>query len=355
MKALCIDCSNTKAHINVINDDNILSLNVDSPHSENLMPAVDKLLLQAKLSVLDLDTLAVVVGPGSFTGIRIAVSTIKGIAVVNTKAKLVSVTNFDLVDSTVNSNLDHAVVIDSNNQDKYVGIYKNGKLCNILSLSLSGILALNMPVFATESQKEALSNINANFVAQLDTQLAQVVQKKVSCKQFVPISELKPLYVKKSQAERTRSEKILAELEIEPAHEVEALLQVENECFDQPWSKQLFKQELDQHNKFYFVAKHNGKVVAYIGFETDLFDMNLQKLAVIPDYRDLGIATKLLELSLEKKQILQKEKYFLEVDVNNSPAISLYKKMGFEIINTRPNYYKNGDSCYVMQYVKDDE
>ena len=63
-------------------------------------------------------------------------------------------------------------------------------------------------------------------------------------------------------------------------------------------------------------------------------------------YRQQGVATKLLE-SLEKKAV---NNLLLEVSVQNEPALNLYKKLGYEILNTRKKYY-NGTDAYVMKKV----
>ncbi len=55
-------------------------LNIRSTHSERLMPAIDSLLQGAALSIRDIQGIALTIGPGSFTGLRIGVSTVKGLA-----------------------------------------------------------------------------------------------------------------------------------------------------------------------------------------------------------------------------------------------------------------------------------
>src|SRR5512132_883619 len=56
------------------------TLDVSVTHSERLMGAIDRLLTDASWTVRDLEGLAVSVGPGSFTGLRIGLSTVKGLA-----------------------------------------------------------------------------------------------------------------------------------------------------------------------------------------------------------------------------------------------------------------------------------
>ena len=83
MKILSIECSAVPCSACVSEDGNILSddfLNVGLTHSQTLMPMVEKVLKEAKLSISDIDGFAVSAGPGSFTGIRIGISAIKGMA-----------------------------------------------------------------------------------------------------------------------------------------------------------------------------------------------------------------------------------------------------------------------------------
>lgn len=60
-------------------------LNVQATYAERLLPAVDQVLRDARMTILDVDGLAVSVGPGSFTGLRIGLSTVKGLALATGK------------------------------------------------------------------------------------------------------------------------------------------------------------------------------------------------------------------------------------------------------------------------------
>jgi len=82
MKILAIETSTLLGGIAVADDSSGLiaetRLNVKSTHSERLMTAVDHILKQSGLNISDMDAFAVAIGPGSFTGLRIGLSTVKG-------------------------------------------------------------------------------------------------------------------------------------------------------------------------------------------------------------------------------------------------------------------------------------
>lgn len=83
MKLLAIDTSGPVCGVAVAEDTRILSemtvLNKRT-HSANLMPMIENVLQSAGMKLADIDRIAAVTGPGSFTGIRIGISTVKGLA-----------------------------------------------------------------------------------------------------------------------------------------------------------------------------------------------------------------------------------------------------------------------------------
>lgn len=88
MRVLALDSSQIRASVCLIRDGHLeaaRSGSVDVAHSEALLPHIDGLLRDQRLTVGDIDAFAVGVGPGSFTGIRIGCATVKGLAQVLSK------------------------------------------------------------------------------------------------------------------------------------------------------------------------------------------------------------------------------------------------------------------------------
>lgn len=83
MKILAIDTATKTGSVAITSGDSILSerlLNVDTTHSENLLPAIAQMASETCIALDEIDLIAVTLGPGSFTGIRIGVGSVKGLA-----------------------------------------------------------------------------------------------------------------------------------------------------------------------------------------------------------------------------------------------------------------------------------
>lgn len=117
--------------------------------------------------------------------------------------------------------------------------------------------------------------------------------------------------------------------------------------FDNFWTYQILKEELESKNSSYLVAKINNEIVGFAGIKVILDEADIMNIVTKKTYRNQGIGTLLLEnlISLSKK--LNLKSLSLEVSEENLPAIHLYKKFGFEYLGVRKNYYqdKNG---YIM-------
>ncbi len=83
MRVLAIETSTLAGGVALLEDDRLVAeyvLDVSLTHSERLLAAVDRCVADARWTPAEIDGLAVAVGPGSFTGLRIALSTVKGLA-----------------------------------------------------------------------------------------------------------------------------------------------------------------------------------------------------------------------------------------------------------------------------------
>lgn len=118
---------------------------------------------------------------------------------------------------------------------------------------------------------------------------------------------------------------------------VSAVAKIEKRCFSNPWDEAAIKAELENHCSEIYIAVENGIAAGYANIYTVLDEMDVVRVAVLPEYRRQGIATEILKTVLAEKQ----GTVYLDVRESNHPAISLYKSLGFVDTGVRKNYYTN--------------
>lgn len=138
MKILAFDTSNQPMSVAIVDGDQVLTeqiVNVKRNHSIQLMPAIDEALKQAKLVMDDIDRIAVAQGPGSYTGVRIAVTIAKSLAW-SKDIELVGVSSLEVIAANSAQRAGELIVplFDARRNNIYTGLYtKNeaGKLVEI--------------------------------------------------------------------------------------------------------------------------------------------------------------------------------------------------------------------------------
>jgi tRNA threonylcarbamoyladenosine biosynthesis protein TsaB len=88
MYVLGIETSTKTGSVAIVTDGGVIaqySLNIEVTHSERLMSTVDRVMKDTGFTMADMDGYAVAIGPGSFTGLRIGLATVKGLALVTGK------------------------------------------------------------------------------------------------------------------------------------------------------------------------------------------------------------------------------------------------------------------------------
>lgn len=119
-------------------------------------------------------------------------------------------------------------------------------------------------------------------------------------------------------------------------------------CFDDFWSYNILKSELENCNSKYIVAKLNGEIVGFAGIINTLDQMEITNIVVKKDMRNQGIGNTLLNELINLTIASKINTIFLEVNSNNTYAIKLYEKNGFKQVGLRKKYYNNTDDAILM-------
>lgn len=169
-------------------------------HSVILMDEIDKALDELSLTPAECDFFAAVVGPGSFTGIRIGIAAVKGFALATGK-KLLAITSFDLLAyNAVDEKF--CAVIDAGRGSYYACGYAvgaDGKKCVVLPpcyLSGADVSALKIPLYGFE---------DLPFEGYTKIDVKNCLRPAVCANQAGLADEIYALYVRKSQAEENRN------------------------------------------------------------------------------------------------------------------------------------------------------
>lgn len=119
--------------------------------------------------------------------------------------------------------------------------------------------------------------------------------------------------------------------------------------FDNFWNYNVFKNELENGNSKYLVAKINNQVVGFAGIIPIVDEADISNIVVHKDFRNQKIGSCLLKGLLSLAFSLNLKIINLEVRESNVPAIKLYEKYGFEICGLRNKYYNNTENAILMK------
>ena len=118
--------------------------------------------------------------------------------------------------------------------------------------------------------------------------------------------------------------------------------------FDNFWSYNVLKQELENKNTTYVIAKENSQIVGFAGISVCFDEATLNNIVVKKSCRGRGIGGELLETLIELCADLHMKSLTLEVNSLNTPAINLYEKFGFKTLGIRKKYYNNSQDAIIM-------
>lgn len=222
MKLLAMDTSNQAVSVALLENHQILgemTVNIRQTHSQTLLPMIDQLLKQTKTAIEAIDRFVVAEGPGSYTGLRIAVTTAKSFAWTLNKS-LVGVSSLALLAANVTDTTALIVpLFDARRANVFTGVYQwqNGTLQTVVAdqhISLEALLAqlqlLAEPVYFVgndvahfSEQIQAALGSKAYFVsANYNLPHASVLgELGLTAEPITDIHNFAPVYLRKTEAE----------------------------------------------------------------------------------------------------------------------------------------------------------
>lgn len=222
MLILGIETSTKTGSVAVVSDKAIIaqySLNIEITHSERLMSTVDRVLKDTGIALSQLDGFAVATGPGSFTGLRIGVSTVKGLAFATGKPAAAVPTLYALAWNVPHAAYPVCPLLDARKNEVYAAVYTaDGSTLRqaaseaVVPLSRLGDLLTGRTVFTGEAavlyrgELEGLFGDKALFaphsvILPAAAAVAEIGLGMIRAGRQADIDSLAPTYIRRPEAE----------------------------------------------------------------------------------------------------------------------------------------------------------
>ena len=118
---------------------------------------------------------------------------------------------------------------------------------------------------------------------------------------------------------------------------------LELESYDFPWTKEILR-DCILYKYDSFAVFFNENLVGYVVSKITYLETHILNLTVKKEFRKKGIGKSLIELIISEARLRNSENIILEVRADNVEAQTLYKKLNFQIIGTRKDYYESENS-----------
>ncbi len=342
MNRLAINTATDELFIALQKGDEIFSHSINSVmhHNETMLNEIDALLKKNNLMIKDIDELGVVIGPGSFTGIRVGIATVKAFRdALKIKAKGINC-------------LDYLYKLACTNQKMEVVAMAGSKDSYFVAANIHDtVYKFERNLTLNELKDVAKENTVGMFKADdsvKSTVVKQNAEVLLDCLKNSTDEALTPVYYQLSQAEneKNKRENILIRPAKEKDIELIAQMEKENILFNTISEKQLRAYHCSDNYKT-FIAICEGEIIGFILLQkTD--ELNVDSIVVKKNFRNRGAATMLIEMAKTYARLNGINTLSLEVAYKNVSAFLLYEKLGFKVRRIRKKYYENGDDAVEM-------
>ena len=387
MKILSIDTSMAICSVAILENNKIIKEMhnySEKEHSETLMPIIDELFKSTNLTLDDIGLIACSVGPGSFTGIRIGIATVKAFA----DAKNIPVVGVNSLEALAYLGIiekgegEYVSILDARNDNVYFAIYKMKKgqfsiYKNPESMPISDAITyidnLKMPIYFLGDINNGidLARLEQLYLSRVSIEKANSidVNKHEYLTNIKPLAigvalaglnrynngiygdsdSLTPMYLRKPQAQRQKEGKSDDISILEMSYTDLEKIKLNYESFPNIWQYDVLQD--DYNDSKYIVIKQNEEIYGFTGFRTIFEEMEIMNIVTKKDKRNQGFASNMLSYILRYAYENEMEKINLEVNEHNLPAIKLYKTYGFKEVGRRNKYYKDGDAILMTYYL----
>ena len=324
---LSIDTSTSQTSVALVKDGKVL---FSKNHNDALAhgEVLPKLVAQALEINRSIDLVAVGMGPGPFTGLRVGIAFAQSFAQA-AGVSCVGVCSLDAMAANINE-VEFIVSTDARRKERYWARYENSKrvsepaVSSTLELEKLGVKIFNEGDYYPDPAAIAALALSGEKV-------------------------LQPIYIRKPDAYPLPDG---VKFRVMTALDLVVASAIEKEVYGKTaWSSAQFKEEFAKAPKdaYYLAAEADGELIAYAGifYVADVADVHT--ITVVEKYRRKGVGRELLKRLIDWARVKKADAIMLEMRLGNDSARPLYEQYGFVEVSKRENYYGPGLTAVVMR------
>ncbi|NWH09148.1 MAG: tRNA (adenosine(37)-N6)-threonylcarbamoyltransferase complex dimerization subunit type 1 TsaB [Alphaproteobacteria bacterium] len=330
-------------------------------HAEALAPMVEAVLREADRVPASIDRIAVTIGPGTFTGLRVALALTRGMALA-LRCEIVGIGTLEAMAEAVRQEGEGGgliiVAIDARRDELYFQIFsRDGVPCAPPALLSIEAAAAEVTRWSKEAEGP-LRVAGSGFpllAARKEAWTSRLCDTGRNEPDAVCVARLgaakapgaeapKPLYLRKPDAKLPAKSMAMGAARIRRGLPADAMLvaALQNASFEEQWNAAAVAQFLDGPGTALILAENGmGECEGYALLRQTGAEAEIISLAVAPDSRRRGIGRILMEGVLAALREAGANALFLEVSVVNEAALTLYQGLGFVPVGRRAAYYRD--------------
>lgn len=336
----------------------LLSEPMQRGHAERLTDMAREAVATAGISLSDVDRLAACSGPGTFTGVRIGLAFVRGLALV-LKVPAIGVTTFAALAQSCRADAagrDIWIVQDARRGEVYLQGFDGDGVplhpASVLAIAAAGEMLSDKSGLAAGSGVKLVDlpdNLDvANVSAVPD---AAMVARLAGQTEDASNAGAVPFYLRaadaKAQSPLVRHRESDLSIETADARYASVLAAIHEPCFEDSWDAPAMAALLATPGAVALLAMQDKagdkQPCGFVLLRAAADEMEVLTLAVLPHTRRRGVARALMQAVRRHAASAGAKKIFIEYARDNQAAHALYESVGYTRDGVRSNYYKNTD------------
>lgn len=325
-------------------------------HSSQLLPMAKRLLENAGLQWTDLKGIVAGIGPGSFTGLRIACSLAQGLAL-GAQKKVLPISSFEAwayawwLEFGAGEKKCIHISFDARLGERFAAAISVEAQANKISLCWiqppqvvarnDDSIGTDPPIRLDDPDSQALGLEPLPLAAWM-ARMATDARMRPGLSWISPAA-LAPLYVREKVAQTIAERQAFPDLSWHPMHhdDIEAVMKIENQAYPFPWTSGNFRDSINAGYEAWILKEH-GTMIGYMVWMKVVDEAHLLNITLSPARQGHGLGSWMMRHFMEQARAQHQSHLMLEVRPSNPRAISMYRKFGFEQIGLRQDYYPAG-------------